>query len=137
MNNVPVPLIIEVRYKPYEMLDYTSGYSYFYTGKDLPQLIQLLNRLDEDNNELSIRLLPVSEVITFAIAVHKEIEAQEELEKFYEIIGEPVPEDLEEEAIQEGLVEYIVFRTELVDKELLKFYYYLRTPIADEGEHYE
>jgi len=137
MSNVPVPVIIEVRYKPYEILDFTSGYSYFYTARDLPQLIPLLNRLDDDNNEISIRILPVSEVITFAVGVHKEIEAQEELEKFYEIIGEPIPEDLEEEAIQEGLVEYIVYRTELVDKELLKFYYYLRTPMADEGEEYE
>jgi hypothetical protein len=90
--------------------------------------------MDDDNNEISIRILPISEIITFAIATHAEIEAQEELEKFYDIIGEPIPEDLEEEPIQEGLVEYIVYRSDYVDKELLRFYYYLRTPLAEEGE---
>jgi hypothetical protein len=130
------PALIEIRYKPYSNLDYISGFSYLHSTKDLPSWKSLLTGLDDENNEVSIRILPISDLIIFAYDAFKAAEEHAELETFYEIVGEEVPTyDYRElgkpiefitEDDEEEVVEYTVMITPKAEKELLQFYYTIR-----------
>jgi hypothetical protein len=132
---IPAPALIEVRYKPYSKLDYVSGYSYLYSTKDLPTWNYMMRNIDDEYNEISIRVLPLSDLIVFAYDAHNAAEEQAEIDMFYDIVGQPQPEpdfieiDRPTEITIEGeeeVVPYTVLISPKAEKELLKFYYLLK-----------
>lgn len=133
---ISAPALIEVRYKPYHKLDYVSGYSYLYSTKDLPTWNKMMRNIDDEYNEISIRVLPLSDLIVFAYDAHEAAEEQAELEMFYDIVGEPLPEpdfieierptEIKIEDDEEQVVPYTVLISPKAEKELLKFYYLLK-----------
>jgi hypothetical protein len=132
-----VPALIEVRYKPYKNLDYISGYSYLYSTKDLPSWKTMLTTIDDEYNEISIRILPISDLIVFAYDAYQAAEEEAERQMFYDIVGEEAPavdyreaekaiEIIIDDENDEEVVPYTVMIGVKAERELLELYYRLK-----------
>jgi hypothetical protein len=131
-----VPALIEVRYKPFKNLDYISGYSHLYSTKDLPSWKTMLTTIDDEYNEISIRILPISDLIVFAYDAYQAAEEEAERQIFYDIVGEEAPPieyreaektvEITTDDNEEDVVPYTVFISPKAERELLELYYRLK-----------
>jgi hypothetical protein len=121
-----IPNIIEVRYKPFKKLDYISGHSILYVVNEVPSVIELLDDLNENNDELSIRKLPLPDMLVFAKEAYEFKVSEEIAERFYDIVGEEQPDEeiIIEAKFQtsEDIESYYVTITSEADAKLVRFY---------------
>ncbi len=129
-----LPVLIEVRYKPFNKLDYVSGYSHYFLVKELPTLTVLMTALTEELDEICIRMVPERDVEALAanLATEDEVEVQDDIDdRFFDIVGVEKPAELldlySEKTVEDaGYVVYSVVFSSNAAKALLEWWYHGR-----------
>lgn len=120
------PVLVEVRYKSFSDLDYVSGEFYIFDIAEVPHPVELLNKFDDTADELTIRIVPVNDMMVMA----KQLINDDEVQALYDMFEIDPFEDtviVEDDTVEDpNCTQIDIIFVNNIDKRLTNWYKEIR-----------